>query len=332
MIPADPDGNINRRRLRRTLAWFIYRRPRGRVALGIQYGHLHASTTDGYGGRVSAGLRDLFPMEEAFAISGSLHVAGEHPDTNPTVSGPAAQRYRAAAAEHRDRYEGLTLSVKQAAALMDNPNMRVYDAAGQTLACCFDARKALCRKQPSAATAAAGRYPGTPRGARRSPDADPDPPPPRGPDRAPRRHRRPPCRQRSTHMTDPEPQRQAIRDLILPRLLDGAPIRSDGKLTISSLAVEADVKRWILTHRHLDLQDEFRSRVTAHGRDPEPVRQLKARVDELKVENARLRTELREAKAACSLLERLVAVEALEAQSTPRSGAPPGPTTLRPVT
>lgn len=155
VIPADPDGNISLRRLRRTLAWFIYRRPRGRVALGIQYGHLHASTTDGYGARVSAGLRDLFPMEEAFAISDSLHVAAEHLDTNPTVSGPAAQRYRAAAEEHRDRYEGLTLTVKQAAALMDNPNMRVYDAAGQTLACCFDARKALCRKQTNAATAAA---------------------------------------------------------------------------------------------------------------------------------------------------------------------------------
>lgn len=131
-------------------------------------------------------------------------------------------------------------------------------------------------------------------------------------------------------MTDHEPQRQAIRDA-MTRLLDGVPIRSDGKLTISSLAVEADVKRWILTHRHLDLQDEFRSRVTAHGGDPEPARQLKARVEELKVGNARLRAELREAKATCSLLERLVAVEALEAQTTPRSGAPPDPPRLRPV-
>jgi integrase len=155
VIPPDPDGNISLRRLRRTLAWFIYRRPRGRVALGIQYGHLHAATTDGYGGRVSAGLRDLFPMEEAFAISDSLHATAEHLDTNPTVSGPAAQRYRAAAAEHRERYEGMTLTAKQAAALMGNPNMRVYDAAGQTLACCFDARKALCRKQISAGAATA---------------------------------------------------------------------------------------------------------------------------------------------------------------------------------
>lgn len=143
LIPEDPDGPINLRRLRRTLAWFIYRRPGGRVALGVQYGHLHAATTDGYGGRASTGLRDLFPMEEAFAVSDTLHqAAGEHPH----VSGPAAARYRAAASEYRDRFAGLTLTTKQAAALMANPAMRVYDAPGQTLACCFDPRKALCRK------------------------------------------------------------------------------------------------------------------------------------------------------------------------------------------
>lgn len=153
VIPADPTGPINLRRLRRTLAWFIYRRPGGRVALGIQYGHLHAATTDGYGGRASAGLRGVFPMEEAFAVTDTLHRAAEHLETNPHVSGPAAARYRAAASEYRDHFQGLTLTTKQSAALIANPNMRVYDAPGQTLACCFDPRKALCRKDVPAQTA-----------------------------------------------------------------------------------------------------------------------------------------------------------------------------------
>ena len=152
-IPADPDGNISLRRLRRTLAWFIYRRPRGRVALGVQYGHIHAATTDGYGGRVSAGLRDLFPMEEAFAISDTLHRAADHLQAHPTVSGPAAGRYRVAVTEYQHRYQGLSLTPKQTAALLTNPDLRVHDAAGQTLACCFDARKALCRKGTSPTTA-----------------------------------------------------------------------------------------------------------------------------------------------------------------------------------
>lgn len=153
-IPADPDGNITLRRLRRTLAWFIYRRPRGRVALGIQYGHLHATTTDGYGGRASAGLRDLFPMEEAFAISDTLHQAADHLHSNPTVSGSAAARYRAAVTEYQHRYQGMTLTPKQAAALMANPDLQVHDADGQTLACCFDPHKALCRKEASPSKAA----------------------------------------------------------------------------------------------------------------------------------------------------------------------------------
>jgi len=152
VIPADPDGNITLRRLRRTLAWFIYRRPRGRVALGVQYGHLHAATTDGYGSRVSAGLRDLFPMEEALAISDTLHQAAEHLRTNPTVSGPAAGRYRDAVTEYQHRYQGMSLTPKQTAALLANPALRVHDAAGQTLACCFDARKALCRKETGPTT------------------------------------------------------------------------------------------------------------------------------------------------------------------------------------
>lgn len=146
-IPADPDGGISLRRLRRTLAWFIYRKPSGRVALGIQYGHLHAATTDGYGGRASAGLRDLFPMEEAFAISDTLHEAVDQLQDNPTVSGPAAARYHAAVNEYQHRYQGLTLTPKQAAALMTNPDLQVHDSEGQTLACCFDAQKALCRKE-----------------------------------------------------------------------------------------------------------------------------------------------------------------------------------------
>ena len=131
-------------------------------------------------------------------------------------------------------------------------------------------------------------------------------------------------------MTTSEQERQAIRDA-MTRLLDGAPVRSDGKLTIKSLADEAGVKRWLLTHKHLDLQDEFRSRVTKHGRDPEPVRRLKNRVETLTDENRRLRTQLREAKATCSLLQRLIAVEALEAQTVPRPGSPPDGPRLRPV-
>ena len=89
-------------------------------------------------------------------------------------------------------------------------------------------------------------------------------------------------------MSDHATERAAIRDA-MTRLLDGAPIRSDGKLTIKSLADEACVKRWLLTHRHTDLQAEFRARIDSHGRDPEPVQRLKQELQHLEQDNKRLR-------------------------------------------
>ena len=45
-------------------------------------------------------------------------------------------------------------------------------------------------------------------------------------------------------------------------------LRSDGKLTIMSLAAEAGVKRHVLTHKHTDLKDLFNARVRAQDSVP----------------------------------------------------------------
>ena len=131
-------------------------------------------------------------------------------------------------------------------------------------------------------------------------------------------------------MTEHGPERRAIREAMV-RLLEGHPVRSDGKLTIKSLAEEAGVKRWVLTHRHQDLQVEFRDRVAAHGTDPEPVRVLKQRIETLTEENGRLRKQLRQAKATIAMLERHIAVEALEAARSSTTSPGAGPPRLRPV-
>ena len=130
-------------------------------------------------------------------------------------------------------------------------------------------------------------------------------------------------------MTEHGPERRAIREA-MTRLLDGQPVRSDGKLTIKSLAEEAGVKRWILTHRHQDLQVEFRDRVAAHGTDPEPVRVLKERVETLTEDNRRLREQLRQARGTIAMLERHIAVEALESEHV-AAHASQGKARLRPV-
>lgn len=100
---------------------------------------------------------------------------------------------------------------------------------------------------------------------------------------------------------DVEVLRRTIRDA-MDRLLTGNSLRSDGKLTIKSLATEAAVKRWVLTHQHTDLQEEFRERCDQQGATPESqihlneeitlmkrqIEKYKSRVSDLGEENHRL--------------------------------------------
>lgn len=90
-------------------------------------------------------------------------------------------------------------------------------------------------------------------------------------------------------------ERDAIR-AAMQRLLEGIPVRSDGALTVVSLAAEADVKRYMLTHRHTDLKDEFYARVRAQGHVPASETKLREELAEARrllaaksEENARLK-------------------------------------------
>ena len=143
-IPADPDGPVVVKRFRRTLAWFIYRKPGGRIALGIQYGHLRGHSTDSYGSRVASGLRDVFPMEEALAAAEYLEAVATHLDAGESVTGPAAQRYRDGVRLYHRQFGGRYLTNRQAAALNANPRLRIYDNSEQFVTCCYDQSKALC--------------------------------------------------------------------------------------------------------------------------------------------------------------------------------------------
>lgn len=106
-------------------------------------------------------------------------------------------------------------------------------------------------------------------------------------------------------------ERQTIRDA-MERLLEGAPLHSDGKLTVKSLAEEAQVKRWLLTHRHTDLQEEFRARVAQLGRVPRAVQVLLEEKGQLKDRIAKLANDLRNERETVKRLERVVNVLALQ--------------------
>ncbi|TMM28148.1 MAG: hypothetical protein E6F99_30510, partial [Actinobacteria bacterium] len=112
-IPADPDGRITLSRLRRTVAWFINRLPGGRIALGIQYGHLRLTMSESYAGRATANMLDLLDLEQALAVADTLTDAAERLADGEGVSGPAAGRYLGAVGEFAATYTGGYLTKRQ---------------------------------------------------------------------------------------------------------------------------------------------------------------------------------------------------------------------------
>src|SRR5216684_8924523 len=91
-------------------------------------------------------------------------------------------------------------------------------------------------------------------------------------------------------MSSAHPERAAIQ-AAADRLLAGTPLRSADQLTIVQLAVEANVKRWLLTHKHRDLAEQFQARARAIDGDPPPIAGLKAQLTQLTEDNTRLRTD-----------------------------------------
>jgi hypothetical protein len=105
--------------------------------------------------------------------------------------------------------------------------------------------------------------------------------------------------------------RRAIRDA-MDRLIDGKPLYSDGKLTIKALAEEARVKRWLLTHRHTDLQDEFRARIANTAAEPPAIRVLQEEKAEVAKKVKALTADVTALTATIHQLERIIQVLALE--------------------
>lgn len=117
----------------------------------------------------------------------------------------------------------------------------------------------------------------------------------------------------------------------MDRLLAGTPLRSDGALTVVSLAVEADVKRHVLTHRHTDLKDEFYARVRAQDRIPASEQELR---DELKAAQQKLaeaREENRQLKASVEAFARIVNILTAENERLAQQQDEPGSRTLVPL-
>ena len=89
-------------------------------------------------------------------------------------------------------------------------------------------------------------------------------------------------------------------------------IREAGKLTVSSLAVEAGVERWVLYQKHGDLREEFLAQVRALDAPPAPLSASEQRLSVPEEERAEHRKRLREALDEIEQLSRALAVLSLE--------------------
>ncbi|WP_208870797.1 hypothetical protein [Streptomyces aquilus] len=105
---------------------------------------------------------------------------------------------------------------------------------------------------------------------------------------------------------------RAITDAMV-RLLIGAPLHSDGKLTIVSLAAEAGLRRNKLTHKHTGLKDLFYALVKARAPLPEGVPEsLRARAAKQQQDLARVRAERDDLRIQAQLMARIIQVLEIE--------------------
>jgi hypothetical protein len=105
---------------------------------------------------------------------------------------------------------------------------------------------------------------------------------------------------------------RAITDAMV-RLLIGAPLHSDGKLTVVFLATEAGLRRNKLTHKHTGLKDLFYALVKARTTVPEaPPDSARARAAKQQRDLARVRSERDDLRRQTQLLARIVHVLEIE--------------------
>ena len=76
-------------------------------------------------------------------------------------------------------------------------------------------------------------------------------------------------RRAGTSLTSAERAERREIEAVMSRLLDGEPLRSTGELTVVQFAAEVGVKRWKLTHQHVDLIRAFQTRAaTLNSQSP----------------------------------------------------------------
>ncbi|MFJ3797666.1 hypothetical protein ACIPSJ_15380 [Streptomyces sp. NPDC090088] len=129
---------------RRTLAWFIGRRPGGSIAGAIQYRHLSIQMFEGYAGTSKSGFRAEAQQEALLARGEGLSLMVDRHE-HERLRGPSADEARVRLDKFGDRvrFLGKTPDDNQMKKLMERNDPRIYP--GRFVTCTDNPNRRLCR-------------------------------------------------------------------------------------------------------------------------------------------------------------------------------------------
>lgn len=143
-IPADPTKHIHAARYRRTLAYFIVRRPRGLVAAALQYGHIATKVTLSYAGDADTSWLDDMAIERLEYVIEQIDADSAAVEDDEHVSGPSAAEYRSRLARAAPFAGRVVTAVRSAERLLKQADPNIHHGEGMT--CVWTAETAACRK------------------------------------------------------------------------------------------------------------------------------------------------------------------------------------------
>ena len=148
-LVSNQPWHLTNSQFRRTLAWFIARRPGGVIAGALAYRHHCVQVFEGYAGTSESGFRAEVESEQALARGEHLMAAIDaHEHTH--LTGPAADEAarRLETFGERARFQGnVVLDDNRLRRLMARHDPAVYP--GEYITCVHDHAKALCEKARS---------------------------------------------------------------------------------------------------------------------------------------------------------------------------------------
>ncbi|MFJ2218404.1 hypothetical protein ACIQVO_40150 [Streptomyces sp. NPDC101062] len=131
---------------RRTLAWFIARRPGGAIAGALQYRHHSIQMFEGYAGTSASGFRAEVESEQALA-RGEIYIEMIDAHEHTMMTGPSAEEVARRLGEFGERaqFKGqIALDKHRLLRIMKRHDPAIYP--GEYITCVRDPAKALCEK------------------------------------------------------------------------------------------------------------------------------------------------------------------------------------------